>query len=191
MNKAQRSVVEISFLSGRIDERSIEMKLLIHDLKEERFKALFPNKMESVQIVSDDRTIKSCIGCFGCWVKTPGACVIRDSYGDMGEYLSKSDEVMIISECFYGGFSPFVKNVLDRSISYVHPYFETKNGVMHHRRRYDHHFDLKVWFYGENITEQERQTADKLIQANAINLACKIRKITFIEDIAEIKGGIS
>jgi multimeric flavodoxin WrbA len=166
------------------------MKLIIHDLKEENFKELFPNEMDNVKILSDDDTIKNCIGCFGCWVKTPGACVIRDKYGDMGEYLSKSHEVVIISKCFYGGFSPFVKNVLDRSISYAHPYFEIRNGEMHHKRRYDNHFDLQVWFYGENITEKEKQTAEKLIRANGINLDCYVKKVTFAKDIKEIQIGV-
>jgi multimeric flavodoxin WrbA len=165
------------------------MKLLIHDLKEEKFKELFPSELDNLRIISDDGTIKNCIGCFGCWVKTPGACVIRDKYGDMGECLSKSHEVLIISECFYGGFSPFVKNVLDRSIPYVHPYFEIRNGEMHHKRRYDNHFDLKVWFYGDDITEKEKQTAEKLIRANGINLDCCIQKVTFVKDIKEIQFG--
>jgi hypothetical protein len=163
------------------------MKLLIHDLEEGEFKELLSSKIDNVTIVSDDGTIHHCIGCFGCWIKTPGACVIRDKYGDMGECLSKCNEVIIISKCFYGGFSPFVKGVMDRSISYIHPYFEIRNGEMHHKDRYNNHFDLKVWFYGENITEQEKQTAEKLIQANAINLKCKTQKVTFVQDIAEIK----
>ena len=164
------------------------MKLFIHDLEEEKFKELLPSTTDHMTIVSDDGTIHPCIGCFGCWIKTPGACVIRDKYGDLGECLSKCDEVIIISKCFYGGYSPFIKNVMDRCNPYMHPYFEIRNREMHHRGRYNNHFDLKVWFYGENITEQEKQTAEKLIQANAINKDCSVGKVTFLQDIVEIKG---
>jgi len=166
------------------------MKLLIHDLDESSFMALFPNEIDDVKVVSEGSAIKHCIGCFGCWVKTPGACVIRDAYGDMGELLSKSDEVLIISKCVYGGFSPFVKSVIDRSISYSHPYFEIRNGEMHHKRRYSHQFDLSVWFYGD-ISEQERRTAEKLIQANAINRDCRVKHLAFLPDIASIQGVIA
>ena len=162
------------------------MKLLIHDFKEANFKELLTSTIDNTTIVSDNDTIHNCIGCFGCWIRTPGTCVIHDKCEDMGENLSKCQEVIIISKCFYGGFSPFVKNVMDRSISYIHPYFEIRNGEMHHRSRYKNHFDLKVWFYGENITEQEKQTAGKLIQANAINLHCSVKKVTFVQDITEI-----
>lgn len=127
-------------------------------------------------------------GCFGCWLKTPGACVIRDKYGDMGEYLSKCDEVIIISKCVYGGFSPFVKNVLDRSISYVLPFFKINNGEMHHQRRYDNKVDMKVWFYENKITEKEKQTARRIVKANCINLYWEISNVLFVNDIKEMEG---
>ena len=163
------------------------MKLLIHDMEKEKLKELLQDSTDNLTIVSEHEVIHNCIGCFGCWVKSPGTCVIHDKYEDMGEKLSKCQELIIISKCFYGGFSPFVKNVLDRSISYIHPYFTLRNGEMHHRRRYDNHIDLKVWFYGKDITEQEKQTAIKLVRANSVNLDCSAEKVTFVEDISEIK----
>ncbi len=166
------------------------MKLLIHDLENKEFKKIFPNQLDDTIIISDDGTIHHCIGCFGCWIKTPGACIIRDKYGDMGEYLSKCQEVILISKCCYGGFSPFVKNVLDRSISYIHPYFVIRNGDMHHRRRYKNHMDMRVWFYGENITEKEKQTSEKLVKANSINLDCHVSSISFVNSIEKMEDEI-
>ncbi|MBV4417836.1 flavodoxin family protein [Clostridium tyrobutyricum] len=166
------------------------MKLLIHDLKADDLKKIFSNILDDMIIISDDGTIHNCIGCFGCWIKTPAACVIHDKYKDMGEYLSKCSDVIIISECYYGGFSPFVKNVLDRSISYLHPYFIIKNGEMHHRRRYNNNINMQVYFYGKNITERERQTAKKLVKANSINLHCIVDRVKFIRNIFEMKGQI-
>lgn len=166
------------------------MKLLIHDLDNKDFKKIFPNQLDDTMVISDDGNIHHCIGCFGCWIKTPAACVIRDKYGDMGEYLSKCKEVTLVSKCCYGGFSPFVKNVLDRSISYIHPYFVIRNGEMHHRRRYKNHIDMSVWFYGENITEKEKQTGEKLVKANSINLDCHISSISFVNSIEEMEGQI-
>lgn len=164
------------------------MKLLILDFEKEGFSSIMPNSTDCIKIITDDGTIHNCIGCFGCWIKTPAVCVIRDKYGDMGEILSKCDMVTIISKCFYGGFSPFIKNVLDGSISYVHPYFEIRNGEMHHRRRYENHFDLQVIFYGENITEKEKQTAIKLVEANSVNFNCNRHEVSFVKNIAEMEG---
>lgn len=164
------------------------MKLVIHDLEQEDFNSILPALGDDLTIISDDGTIKTCIGCFGCWIKTPATCVIRDNYGDMGELLSKCNTVTYISKCFYGGFSPFVKSVVDRSISFVHPYFIVRNGDMHHRNRYENHFDLKVMFYGEDITDKEKETATKLVKANAVNLDCKSYEVTFVKNFAEMEG---
>lgn len=163
------------------------MRLLIHDLAQEELDKIRPGLGGDTKIITNNGKIRHCVGCFGCWVKTPGACVIRDEYGDMGADLGHSSELIIISQCFYGGYSPFVKNVLDRSISYIHPYFVIRNGEMHHRPRYEQSLDLSVWFYGE-ITEKEQRTAEKLVRANAINLNCQRVKVSFVRESAELEG---
>lgn len=166
------------------------MRLVISDLSHEQVHILLPTLAEDDVIITHNDAINYCIGCFGCWVKTPAICVIRDAYGDMGKLFSQSDEVLLISQCTYGGFSPFVKNVLDRSISYIHPYFVIKNGEMHHRRRYNHSFNLRVWFYGDLITEDEKVTAEKLVKANAINLDCHVDQVKFLSGIDALEGHI-
>lgn len=162
------------------------MKLLIHDLDNYEFK----NLSDDIKIIDKKGEIKNCIGCFGCWVKTPAECVINDSYKDIGRYFSKSDEIIIISKCVYGGFSPFVKNVFDRAISYIHPYFKIRNNEMHHKRRYDNVIKLTAWFYGEDITSEEKETANNLLKANAINFDGFVERITFVNNIAELEGKI-
>lgn len=164
------------------------MKLLIHDLSEEEFTRLFPNITKDIIIVSNNAPIQNCIGCFGCWIKTPGACVIRDEYGNLGEMLSKCDEMLIISECFYGGFSDFTKNVLDRGISFVHPYFVIRKGKMHHKLRYKNRIKLKAWFYGNDITDEEKETAKKLVNANAINFNVIKHSVTFYNSPEDMGG---
>ena len=109
------------------------MKLVITDLKD-----------FSISIKGEHRIIKPqgaihpCIGCFGCWVKTPGQCVMHDGYENTGMYMSKCTELILISQCCYGGVSPFVKTVQDRAISYIHPDFVIRKGEMHHKRRRVH-----------------------------------------------------
>ncbi len=164
------------------------MRIIIHDLKSTEFQKLFPNLPNDTTVIAGDAEIHHCLGCFGCWTKTPGACVIRDQYGDMGEHFSKCRETLIISKCYYGGFSPFVKNVLDRSISYMHPNFEDRNGEMHHKRRYDNTAKLEAIFYGEDISEKEKKTARRLVKANAINMSWQVGEVSFVENLAELEG---
>ncbi len=130
--------------------------------------------------------IKSCVGCFGCWIKTPGRCVIKDGYENIGRDMAHCEEVLIISRCVYGSYSPFVKNILDRSISYVLPFFVKRNNEIHHQMRYNNTPALSVRFYGEKITEAEKNTAEALVQANITNMNMKLTSIHFSEDATHV-----
>lgn len=149
------------------------MKILLHDLSKQEFEILCPNIDTETIVISDNDTIQNCIGCFGCWTKTPGICVLKDSYNNMGELLSKCYKLIIISKCVYGSYSPFVRNVLDRSIAYLLPYFVLRNRETHHATRYENKITLSVHFYGSNITEREKETAKRLVKANCVNLCDK------------------
>lgn len=162
------------------------MKLIIHDLTQEQAQKWLPSGKE-VKKITDRGVIQSCIGCFGCWVKTPGACILKDHYEDMGEKMARADELIIVSECVYGGYSPFVKTVMDRSISYLHPYFVIKNGEMHHRRRYKKDLTMRVYFYGEGIGEAEKQLARSVVEANALNYYADVKVVEFAERLEDLE----
>lgn len=165
------------------------MIVLIHDLSEQDCRQLVASYEKPPVVVTDDGTIKHCLGCFGCWTKDPGVCLLKDKYRKNGALLGSAAEVHIVSRCVYGGFSPFIKNVLDRSISYVHPDFRIREGKTHHRLRYQLPFRLYVRFYGESIPENERVTAEKLVRANVINMGCILENVSFEEDILSVEGG--
>ena len=164
------------------------MNLIIHDLSQEEWNALALSYEKETKIIDRQGEIKKCIGCFGCWVKTPGQCVIKDDYQRMGELLAQTEELILLSECSFGGFSSFVKNVMDRSISYILPFFEMRNGEMHHKSRYTNTLKIKAVFYGEDITEEEKETARELVKANAINLNGTVQEVVFVENKEMLKG---
>jgi len=159
------------------------MNVLIHDLRDLNETVLLKPGQNDTVIISNNGKIKPCICCYCCCIKTPGQCVSDDGYHNMGILLSKSNQVIIISQCFYGGYSPFVKNVLDRSVC---PYFKTKNRETRHQKRYKNDITLSVHFYGE-IPENEKETARKLVKANGINLFHKTG-VRFYNAVEEIKG---
>lgn len=159
------------------------MKLIITDIED--FK--IPIEGEH-KIIKPNKAIRNCIGCFGCWVKTPGKCVIHDGYEATGIDMSKCMELILVSKCCYGSVSPFVKTVQDRAISYLHPNFVIRKGEMHHKRRYDNVIQLSAHFYGDSITETEKETAKNLIYANADNYDAVVKGINFYRTINELEG---
>jgi len=84
-----------------------------------------------------DKKIASCTGCFGCWLKTPGRCVINDDAREIAGKEINSDLVVNLTRVIYGGYSYQSKKVIDRSLCLVLPFFEKIEGEIHHRPRYD------------------------------------------------------
>ena len=158
------------------------MKLIVTDI--ENFSLPVSGEYK---LITPDEKITQCIGCFGCWIKTPGKCVIEDGYELMGAEWSKCDEAIIVSRCVYGMPSPFVKNVLDRSLAYVHPDFEMRLGEMHHKRRYDNVIKLSAYFYG-NLNVIEKRTAQKWVQAYLDNFDGKLEEVKFFFNPEEMEG---
>lgn len=167
------------------------MKLIIHDLSEKDANIPVLSASENTQVIFNNGKIKPCLGCFGCWVKTPGECIIKnDGYNYIGKMFGHADEIWLISECCYGAFSPFVKNVLDRCIGYLLPFFKIVNNEMHHKIRYDNRFLIRTFMYGENITDDEKQTAREILVGNFINMDCKPDDVLFFKSVEEMKGAL-
>lgn len=156
------------------------MKLLIHDMNEEEWSRV-SEEYGDWTVISDKGTIRPCAGCFGCWLKNPGECVIRDGYEKMGALIHRADEVLVISRYTYGGFSPFVKNVFDRSIGWVLPFFELVEGEMHHKKRYPENKPFRFVFRGSHFTDPDREAARQYVEAVARNFRSVVTDISFEE----------
>lgn len=166
------------------------MKMLAHDLEPAVFATLFPAVDVDVMVIDQTKDIHSCMGCFGCWVKTPSSCVIKDDFQRMGALYDRCDEVILVSNCIYGCYSPFIKNIMDRSMTWVLPFFEKRNGEMHHPVRYANRFKLTVHFYDGDLTAAERATAERLVRANAVNIDARAMAINFHENLEALKGAL-
>ena len=163
------------------------MKLLLHDLEPKELRRILPELPEEVRVIErGEKEPSPCIGCFGCWTKTPGHCVIRDGWGDLPPLLGHSSEYILLSRVIYGGFSPFVKTVLDRNIGYLLPYFSVRNKEMHHTSRYPDHIRLTVVGYGADLTREEQETFRGVAAANGINLETSETRVFLLKEPSEL-----
>ena len=156
------------------------MNLVIHDLKAEEWETI-RRDYEGWNVISDQETIQPCIGCFSCWNKTPGQCVIKDGYEHMGTLLHEAEEVHVISQYTYGGFSGFVKNVFDRSLGFVLPQFEVVRGETHHKKRYEEDKSFTFIFYGQDLIEEEKASARRYVKAVCANIRGYVKAVHFRE----------
>ncbi len=162
--------------------------MIIHDSIDNNFNEKIKEKYPESVVFSPEKAIKPCIGCLGCWLKTPGQCVLNDDFSHMGKEIAECTDLIFISECTYGGFSPFVKNVIDRSISYMLPLFRKKGKYSYHHRRYSNKIKYYAYFYSASLTQTEKNTALELCQANASLFDCMSYDVEFFDDIYKIVG---
>ena len=153
------------------------MKLVIHDLTPEEWKKA-SLKYRGWKAISE-RSIRPCNGCFCCWHRTPGQCVIKDGFENMGKLIHVADEITVISRYTYGGFSSFIKNVFDRCLGYVLPQFEVVNGETHHQRRYQEDKPFTFIFYGQKLSEEEKESAVRYVNAVCANVRAHVKEVNF------------
>ena len=157
------------------------MKVIIHDLGAE-YNALLQEKCDA--LVAADGKYAPCQGCFGCWTKHPAECYMKDSLKEICRTVGKADELVIISENCYGGYSPAVKNILDRSIGSSTPLSTYRGKQMKHTLRYGKHDLFKVITYGD-ITEEEIATFELMAKRNALNDGFARSEVVVLENVNE------
>lgn len=112
--------------------------------------------VEEIAIGREDLTF--CMGCFGCWVKSPGECVIKDMAARINEKYVNSDVVIYLSPLIYGQFSANIKNALDRWLPNILPFFiQRQDGSTIHPARYDNNPRQIMIAYGDELPEEDVQ----------------------------------
>lgn len=79
-----------------------------------------------------------CIGCFGCWVETPGICIVDDAGREITEAVIRSDIVIYLTPVTFGGYSSTLKKAMERRLPLLAPFFCTKHEETRHLPRYLH-----------------------------------------------------
>lgn len=80
--------------------------------------------------------IAPCMGCFGCWIRTPGECIIGDDGSLIARELIQHDVVIFFSPVTFGGYSCGLKKAMDRLIPDILPFFRIIQNEIHHVPRY-------------------------------------------------------
>ena len=112
-----------------------------------------PKDAAVVDLMEDE--VKQCLGCWCCWLKTPGVCAFRDLDYFYQQYLS-SDMVNIYCKVTTGFISSNLKAVIDRMIVMVLPYISWDKGESYHEPRYTKYpTTVNIFFKGELLEGEE------------------------------------
>jgi multimeric flavodoxin WrbA len=164
-----------------------EAEIILHDLGLEDEKRLLPEPRAGLTIFSALPKVSHCRGCFGCWVKTPGRCVIGDRAAGFATLMAKHDRLTIVSRLVFGSLSPEVKAIIDRSIGFVLPFLEDMDGRMIHHLRYPKNLALKYLFYGQ-VHGPDMETALDLVKANQRNFKAPEVEAHFMSSLDELRS---
>lgn len=142
-----------------------------HDLVHERIVNQLVCQGHEVQsIMLRDMNIKHCIGCFSCWVNTPGECIFKDDASKIVELFINSDLVIYFTPIVFGGYSSLLKNILDRLLPLYIPSMNKLQGETHNKKRYEKYPDLMVFGIQENLDEEEAEIFKDLVARNGMNM---------------------
>lgn len=126
--------------------------------------------------------ITNCVGCFGCWTRTPGKCVIRDDAVKVYPEIAKSDTLLYISRIKYGGYDTIMKTMLERAIPVQQAFIRIVEGETHHIQREVTPKKATIIAYGD-ISEEEKEVFKKLISRNTHNMNFENYNIIFATEL--------
>jgi multimeric flavodoxin WrbA len=84
------------------------------------------------QIYLQGMNIKPCIGCFNCWLKTPGKCLQEDDMKGLLDLLREADVIVFATPLYVCGMTAQMKTMLDRFIPLALPFIEVRDGQCTH-----------------------------------------------------------
>ena len=122
--------------------------------------------------VLHETDIAPCNGCFGCWIRTPGKCVIIDDAGKIAESVIRSDALILLTPVTFGGYSSELKKAIDRIICLISPFFMKRNGIVTHKPRYNRFPDIiaiGVLDHTDHEDENSIMVFKKIVAHNAFH----------------------
>ena len=144
-----------------------------------------PEDGQTVLIDLSKLRIANCVGCFGCWTKTPGRCVIRDDAVKVYPYIAKSDTLLYVSRVAYGGYDTIMKTMLERAIPVQQAFIRMLDGETHHVQRAVAQKRATILAYGAS-SQAEQALFQNLVARNARNMNFASYQIHFSsEDMLE------
>ena len=121
-----------------------------------------------------NENIANCVGCFGCWLKTPGECIINDDGRDLPRKVLQSDAIFLLSPVVFGMYGPVLKRALDRfPCPILLPFFTSINGETHHAKRYEKYPSLVAVGVLPSPDQESESTFKTLVAKNGVNLHTK------------------
>ena len=127
--------------------------------------------------------IKQCVGCWSCWIKTPGNCILNDDMQTNNTDLINCDLLIMSSPIKMGFITALLKRATDRMIPLLTPYFDIIEGKFHHKKRYSKYPALGLILEKNYDTDEEDlDIIHSIYKRVAINFHSDLKFLHLITD---------
>ena len=166
--KPRHEIPKILILNGaRMEDKHLEplFQLLTEVLDENNLAGTTVKTVALREI-----QLHQCIGCFSCWLKTPGKCIhTADAGSALLQELLSSNIIVFFTPVVFGGYSSELKKLIDRFLPMALPFFEKRAGELHHPRRYATFPHIVGIGIHPNPTPEITKCFQNLVGRNAVN----------------------
>ena len=162
--------------------RENDLMISLYDLRAKQDAAMYDKiqdfyKEQLTIIPFHNQSINACTGCWSCWFKTPGLCVMKDQMSQHYSTYVNSDTVILLMDTNQGFINHRAKAFFDRTIPHYHPYIELVKGECHHVARYKRYPNLVFYFDDEGLSAQEEQVIEDYLYRMAFHFKSKPARI--------------
>jgi len=123
--------------------------------------------VESIRV--EEQKVHPCVGCFNCWLKTPGECGFDDDGRAILRAMVQSDVNVYLTPISFGGYSGLLKTAVDRRVPGISPLFQKVHGEMHHQLRYPNPSSFLAVGWQRTPDAGSAEIFTQLVERNAIN----------------------
>jgi len=139
-------------------------------------------ELEGAEIISlSDKKVGSCTGCYNCWIKSPGSCVIRDDQVMIYQKIAAATELVFVTRVKYGCYDVPMKIMIERCLPLFQAFLKIHKEETRHEHRQIEEKDFLVLAYGAE-NQAEKDIFSYLVERNANNMSFNSYKVSFVEE---------
>jgi len=174
--------MKITILNGNPDDNNAGFDQYLISLSDQ-----LKNQEHNVHILDlRDMNIGYCMGCFDCWVKTPGLCIVKDDSYQVCEESINSDLVIFASPLIMGFTSALLKKANDKLIPLILYHMELVDKEYHHQARYEKYpYTGLIIGKNEDTDDEDVRITTEIYRRDAINFKTSLLFTRFTEDPIE------
>ncbi len=178
--------MKINILNGNLESATFDPYL-------NQLKVKLEAKGHSVtQLDLRDLSLRYCIGCWGCWVKTPGQCISQDASIEIDKAVIHSDFTLWAAPLKMGFPSALLKMALDKHLPLIHPYMEVAHNEAHHQKRYKRYPRVGMLVEKETDTDEaDLHILTNIFARTALNFKSRLEFLETTQlPVEEVAGKI-